>query len=117
MALLMDSNNHLLIGTSAGADVVYLSEVDYSSYPPSLIFRHLNFVNSNYDIKNIYQDSDNNIWFCSGGGGLMKWDPITRKTITYSVNDGLPSDNIYAVLEDNQKKIWISSKNGLSKYF
>jgi len=115
-ALLIDKKNHLYIGTASGAEMVDLSKIDFSIFPPSLIFHHLNFVNINYDINNIYEDSDNNIWFCSGGGGLTKWNSVTGISFTYTIGNGLPSDHITAILEDNQKKLWISTKNGLSKF-
>jgi diguanylate cyclase (GGDEF)-like protein len=72
-------------------------------------------------VISIYQDSQKNLWFGTSGGGLnllsaenlaennYVFDRITRR-------EGLPSNVVYGVLEDQQGMLWISSNRGLTKY-
>lgn len=58
---------------------------------------------------------DNNLWIGLYGGGLIKYDINTKKTIHYSTRDGLPNNSIYSIVYDNNGYIWLSTNGGLSK--
>ncbi len=64
-------------------------------------------------INDIAEDSDHDLWLATTTG-LIRLDTKTFQHKTYSYNDGLPQNNICAVEEDHQKKIWISTANGLA---
>jgi len=71
---------------------------------------------TNNDINAIYEDSRNNIWLSSEGGGLCKLN-ADRKTITrYTVKNGLPGNFIFKVLEDNKGHLWITTSKGLVNF-
>lgn len=73
------------------------------------------------DIISLFEDSENNIWIGTWGGGLNKFDPSTEK-FTRFVNDlstpGGISDNIvWTISEDNEGNLWFGTETGgLSKY-
>ncbi len=84
---------------------------------------HLKNYSSNGDkslsdryINSIYEDSKKNIWIATHYGGLnfinLKNDSIT----IFKTKDGLPSNTIFGLIQDNAKNLWISTNNGLSKY-
>ena len=58
---------------------------------------------------------ENNLWIGLYGGGLIKYDIGTRKTIHYSTQNGLPNNSIYSVVADNDNHLWLSTNGGLSK--
>jgi signal transduction histidine kinase/ligand-binding sensor domain-containing protein/DNA-binding response OmpR family regulator len=72
----------------------------------------------------ILQDSRGNIWLGTKGNGLYKATPANNEQTTYrlihfqahkGVTDSLPFNQIYALLEDKQGRIWIGSlDNGLA---
>ncbi len=74
--------------------------------------------------KNLYSnsfichcvDSRGKIWIGSRGGGLVLFDPDTQQFRTYNMDDGLPNNVIYGILEDDQNNLWISSNKGISKF-
>lgn len=68
--------------------------------------------NTNRMINDIYEDSNNNLWFATGDG-LKMYDRNSRNNIKYSVKEGLPSNVIYRIEEDNKGRMWISTANGL----
>ena len=66
-----------------------------------------------FPVYNIFEDSDRALWFATTGCGLIKLSP-DRKTIKrYTTANGLPSNVLYSILEDNSKHLWISSLKGL----
>lgn len=61
-------------------------------------------------------DSKGKIWFGTRGGGLVYFDPDNQKFTTYDMEDGLPNNVIYGILEDDHHNLWISSNKGISKF-
>jgi signal transduction histidine kinase/DNA-binding response OmpR family regulator len=50
------------------------------------------------------------------GGGLNKYDYKTDSFQYYNQNDGLPSNKISGILEDEHGNLWLSTDRGLSKF-
>ena len=69
---------------------------------------------SSNEVNGVFEDSDDNMWFATEGGGLCKYD-VTRKKITkkYGTKNGFPSNYIFKILEDSSKHLWISTSKGL----
>ncbi|MDD8019838.1 MAG: two-component regulator propeller domain-containing protein [Acidobacteriota bacterium] len=71
---------------------------------------------SNNSIINVFIDSNGYIWAGTNGGGLNRLDPSTLAFTRYNESHGLPTSVIYAVLEDDDGYLWISSNRGLSRF-
>jgi DNA-binding NtrC family response regulator/ligand-binding sensor domain-containing protein len=71
---------------------------------------------SNDYIFTIHEDQDGILWLGTWGGGLNKFDPKTKKATYFNSNDGLPSNAIYGILEDEKGNLWLSSNNGISRF-
>ncbi|MFA6086555.1 two-component regulator propeller domain-containing protein [Mucilaginibacter sp.] len=66
-----------------------------------------------YAVRGIFEDSNQCLWFTTEGGGLVKLGP-DRKTIKkITIENGLPSNSLFRILEDDTKHLWISSLKGL----
>ena len=68
-------------------------------------------------ILDAHESADGVLWLASNGMGLCRWDwkkgkvpEILNKT------DGLPSDIIYRIEEDNHGNLWMSTDDGLCRY-
>lgn len=61
-------------------------------------------------------DYQGNVWFGSRDEGLFFFDRQTRQFRSYDMDDGLPNNVIYGILEDEQKNLWLSSNKGISKF-
>ncbi|MCH7732201.1 MAG: hypothetical protein IIB44_06750 [Candidatus Marinimicrobia bacterium] len=70
----------------------------------------------NYSINEIYEDSRGDIWVGTYGGGLSKFNFQTNRFTHYTMEDGLPNNTVYGMLEDNQGYLWLSTNKGLSKF-
>lgn len=87
--------------------------------------RHGNFrfgdtVNGRYinefAVYNIFEDSDHSLWFATTGGGLIKLSADWKNTRRYTTEDGLPTNVLYGILEDDSRHLWISSLKGLIRF-
>ncbi len=70
-------------------------------------------VKSFYTVQGIFEDSRKSLWFATEGGGLIKLDSTRRVSRRFTKADGLPTDNLYRILEDDSGNLWISSLKGL----
>ncbi len=55
------------------------------------------------------------VWICTSAG-LNRLDIETGVATHYTVEDGLPNNHIYAILEDDEGRLWMSTNNGLSRF-
>ncbi|QKJ30699.1 histidine kinase [Mucilaginibacter mali] len=72
-----------------------------------------NKIVNEFAVYGILEDSNHAMWFTTEGGGLIKLSP-DRKTIKkFTTENGLPSNVLFRMLEDNSKHLWLSSLRGL----
>ncbi|WP_316831463.1 two-component regulator propeller domain-containing protein [Pedobacter aquatilis] len=64
----------------------------------------------------ISEDSDGNILLGTFRNGLFRLNTEQHSYRCISKSNGLPSNNIVGILEDDQHNLWISTDNGLCKY-
>lgn len=67
-------------------------------------------------VQAIFEDKAGNLWVGTKDAGLNRMDRKTGKFRHYQVEDGLPGNMIYDLLEDDHGKLWISTNDGLSKF-
>ncbi|MBK7631162.1 MAG: SpoIIE family protein phosphatase [Ignavibacteriales bacterium] len=68
---------------------------------------------TNNDVYYVFEDSKGFVWF-STPNGLGKLDPKTEKIKYFTEDDGLPTNLVGAIQEDNYGNLWISSAAGLT---
>ncbi|TKB98688.1 hybrid sensor histidine kinase/response regulator transcription factor [Pedobacter cryophilus] len=67
------------------------------------------------NVNCIQQDSKGLIWFGSSNKGLLSFNIATKKTVIYGLDEGLPSNNVTSIVNDNEGYLWISTDKGLAK--
>lgn len=72
--------------------------------------------NNEFAVYNIFEDSDHALWFATTGGGLIKLSADWKTTRRYTTENGLPTNVLYGILEDESKHLWISSLKGLIRF-
>lgn len=60
------------------------------------------------------QDKAGNLWFCTTGEGVYRFDGETFTNFT--VKDGLSSNVVYTVMEDKTGDIWFGTETGICRY-
>ena len=66
-------------------------------------------------VISVFVDGRGMVWAGTEGGGLNRLDPETGQVKRYSVESGLPHDNVEAILEDDRGYLWVSTNNGLAR--
>lgn len=69
-----------------------------------------------HPVRCIHQGTGNLLWVGTEGGGLLAFDKLSGTYKRYTAVDGLPSNVVLNILEDNDGSFWISTYNGLSKF-
>ena len=113
MSIDPDRSGALWVSTTAGADRIAPDTGAITHYP-------LNSQNqsgsSSIIVSSIHEDRSGAIWIATYGDGLYRLNPDGSVARRYSQRDGLPSDAVFAILEDSQGRFWLSTNNGLSRF-
>lgn len=107
----MDRNKELWIGTNDGLNVL--------SHDGSIISHQkkdneVHYLSSN-KIQVVYEDSKDNIWLGTVGGGVVYYNRETETYMTITERDGLSSNDVSAILEDDDGHLWVATNNGISR--
>ncbi|WP_158021916.1 hybrid sensor histidine kinase/response regulator transcription factor [Flammeovirga pacifica] len=121
-SLMVDKKGNLWIGTNQG--LVFLAQEEKLKKQPRFkVIQHIDddqtSLSYNYVLP-IFESSNGQIWVGTMGGGLNIYDPSKSdiKHITFnslSTSNGLPSNVIKSILEDDYGNLWVASNKGLSK--
>jgi signal transduction histidine kinase/ligand-binding sensor domain-containing protein/AraC-like DNA-binding protein len=105
--LFEDSKKRMWIG-SENAGAVY-----YDPFKKRYIRVNTNAEVIN-DIRDIFEDSNGDIWFATKGGGLKRLFVANNKVETFTIENGLATNNILNILEDDHHNLWLSTDKGIS---
>jgi signal transduction histidine kinase/streptogramin lyase len=62
-------------------------------------------------ILSLYEDPEGTLWVGTRGAGVVRLR--AGKADSFTTRDGLLSDSIYAILEDDRKNLWFNSSKGI----
>lgn len=109
--IIEDINGNLWIASTEAVDVFYRKENKFKKYvntndPGSISYS---------GAISLFKDSKGNIWIGTSNG-LNAYNYEDDKFKVYTTKDGLPNNNIKAIIEDDSQNIWISTGKGISKF-
>ena len=96
----LDHNGSLWIGGSRGG-LVRISQGKWHAYPPLGVL-----------INRLLLDKQQRLWIATEGQGLFMQDQ-TGQRFHYLRQDGLPSEQVHSLVEDNDGRIWVGTSEGL----
>ncbi len=99
-----DSKQNIWIGTESGISILHANSITSYSHRKGC------FTN----IKDITEDKKRKIWIGSEDKGVMKYDGHTFFKLTEQ--EGLLSNVVFSILEDQNNAIWIGTREGAVKY-
>ncbi len=112
--LMIDSKNNLWIGTEYGGLNKFL--------PDRKTFKHWkkeenlsNGLHAN-SVLSLLEDRKQRIWVGTEGGGLHLLSADEKSFKNYTTKNGLPSDVINGLLQDQTGNIWISTNAGIALF-
>ena len=62
-------------------------------------------------VSTFHEDPEGSLWIGTWGQGLLRYHDETFET--YTTREGLPTDVIYQILEDDQQNLWMSGDQGI----
>ncbi len=65
-------------------------------------------------IEHIAEDSEGYLWFATWANGVSRFDGDEFQNFTR--RDGLINDCVYFIFTDSQKRLWLSTLNGVCRY-
>ena len=71
---------------------------------------------SNDRITSVFEDASKNMWFTTEGGGLLEYKKNSNTFVKYTVKNGLPTNFLFRIEEDQDHTFWISSSRGLINF-
>jgi len=108
-----DRTGNIWIGTTNG-----LNRMDPQG---KRFFRYMFFSGSDHDsyireIFCIHEDASGILWLGTKGGGLLRFDPVTRSVRAYTEREGLSNNVVYGILQDKTGNLWLSTNWGISRF-
>jgi len=119
--ILEDHNNRLWITTDFGVNEIELSSsIDQNTTINQSLFdpRKKNSLSYN-DVIHTFEDSRNQLWFATAGGGVNKLINIKSNELIFdhlTTKDGLVNNIVYAIIEDKNQNLWFSTVQGISRF-
>ncbi|MDD3107599.1 MAG: response regulator [Alistipes sp.] len=113
-AILPERNNQLIYA-EYGQNIFITENKTFESKPliPEQLMTDTLSLNACVDL---WRTKDGNLWIGSYTKGLLRYDPINRKFTQYLQNQGLPSNDVLAILEDQNGMLWMSTSNGIARF-
>lgn len=112
IALFEDSKGNIWIGSTG---VYVLDKSDLSIRQPDL-GNSDSLKLFDFDIRDFHEDKDGVIWIASEGGGLIAYDPRNESLKSYTMRNGLPSDAIHQIIQDDNDIFWLSTNRGIARF-
>lgn len=71
---------------------------------------------SSNSVSSVMQDSRGTIWVSTDRGGICRYNSEENNFTTFSIDQGLPDDVAYKILEDDSGYLWFGTNKGLVKF-
>jgi signal transduction histidine kinase/ligand-binding sensor domain-containing protein len=100
------TENLIWVGSTEGISVFNYNNGTFKSY------KKTNTKIPHNVITSIYIDSHNNVWFGTKGG-LAIFDKKSNDFHVFTIYNGLPNNDVKAIVEDKDHTFWISTNFGI----
>ncbi len=105
--ILIDSKGKFWVGTWGGVSLFNGERFTTVELPKSSVTLE-SYQKTQDWITLLYEDEDGNIWIGTDGLGLLKYDGKAWQT--YTNNEGLLSNNVCTMVQDQRGAIWVGSR-------
>lgn len=106
-----DAAGHLWLGLKSGVCRFHPDKNTFSYYRHAAADPHSLSAD---DVRKVYVDRRNRVWFGTYGGGLNRYDPSRDQIIRYARDPAEKGGVIWDILEDGKGQLWIGEAQGVS---
>ena len=92
---------------------LFICGLCFAQDPPFINYNEQNGLSTSV-IYGLFQDSEDNIWFCTNSGAV-KFNG--NKLIAYKKKDGLTGNEVFKIFEDSQHRLWFMTASGRISYY
>lgn len=64
----------------------------------------------------IYRDSEGIFWISTDDCGIVRFNLVDQSIKSYTMEEGLPTNQVYSIYEDKQGYLWMSTSRGIAKF-
>jgi signal transduction histidine kinase/DNA-binding response OmpR family regulator len=116
-----DNSGQIWVATNNGLVIFNPDKGGPDNYSFSRYFKIPGDIASlgNNAVQVTYKDHGGQMWVGTFGGGLYKQISNAERKMrfkVYTTAEGLPSDIILSITDDNKGNLWIGTENGLSRF-
>ena len=111
---LEDSNGEFWLGTETNG-LYRVNKSDMSAVEHYKLDQHNENSFASSVVLAIYEDKNRKIWIGSGGEGLFKYNSEKNDFTRTTIDDGLPSNTITSLKNDNEGFLWMGTRNGIAR--
>jgi signal transduction histidine kinase/ligand-binding sensor domain-containing protein len=109
-----DENNNLWIGTHGGGLNKFNKNTEtFTSYPSRT--HDANSISDNL-ITDIHISKGGRLWIGTYAGGLIQFDEASDTFTSFRETEGLASDMVCGIIEDDHGLLWLNTGQGVSKF-
>ncbi len=93
--------------------LVFIANPVLAQDPPFINYNEQNGLSTSV-VYGLFQDSEDNIWFCTNSGAV-KFNG--NKLISLKKKDGLSGNEVFKIFEDSQHRLWFMTASGRLSYY
>lgn len=112
-SIVEDRQRQLWVGTAEGLERVDATRQNHT------VYRHdpgnPKTISAN-DIGTVFEDSTGILWIGTSSGGLNRFEPTSDSFIRFTRDEGLPSNDVFGIVEDDQRNLWLATDRGLARF-
>ncbi|TKG91883.1 hybrid sensor histidine kinase/response regulator [Puteibacter caeruleilacunae] len=110
-SIINTENMGVIVGVD-GKGILRFDEKTMSTKPLELNGFNTDILPSH--ILSLFETDDELVWIGTFDDGLFCIDHKNKKLLQYSTSNGLLDNTVYAVVEDEQQRLWLSSNKGMT---
>lgn len=111
--IIEDSDGNIWLATMGNGVLRYNPETKHVSH--FVAGTKENTLSSN-SVSSMTEDHLGQIWFSTDRGGICVYQKDKDEFKRYSVENGLPDDVAYKIVEDKERNLWFGTNKGLVKF-
>ena len=112
LKVLCEGDSAVLIGTGNG---LFKYNINKNAVYNLQKDANIKFTPDSKDISDMLADSNNVVWLATFGG-LIRYDQNSKQFKAFYDKDGLPSNSIDEIEEDNYGNLWLGTDAGISEF-